>query len=251
MKGLKESVLGGIAGLLIFGNSLKAEHYMPARYRVRWSPQAGRLISGSAEYSPYALSYNSDGRIQENVSYSPYALSYNNSGLVADPYYGFSHWPTFINIEYSNSPANRSAGNTTSNPWASIKAEQEKEKAKIEAKKAKERREKDGSYIIQDGLREKGIKDFNTNWGFSMKQGTASTNFFFHQEPTIISYRNPEIISSLEETEKKLYESQLKKWEEYSETRKKEGWNIYEIKSGDKKEIISRLEQILSEAKIK
>ena len=56
--------------------------YTSLRNRTGWSPYKQGLTSGYMEYSPYALSSDSDGLVHRRDEYSPYALSFNSNGIV-------------------------------------------------------------------------------------------------------------------------------------------------------------------------
>lgn len=216
------------------------------QHEMHYSPYAlsymnSGLVSGTTTYSPYALSYQNPGLINENASYSPYALSYSNPGLISE-YAGHSS-KTYGYLLVTNQQQNQRSGQNQ--PLWPTDINFRKAVAKENAEKIKKRMENDGMWIICEYLKDKKIEGFGIDRIFRAEEDLVSVNFVSLEKRIAIKYWNPKKIEYLEGSAAKCYEKYKEDWEKLSKDYMQQGYKIHEIKSSDKKETLSKLEEIL------
>jgi hypothetical protein len=224
----------------------EASGYSSQRYRVRYSPYAfnyhnSGLIPGAVKYSPHTFNVGSSGLIFEGARYTPYAFNYNNPGLVVD--YHLWHTPTCdphlvcgAAAAHGVTQARRSRAAASRRPtrYASARAE---EIRRINAT--------EGSQIIKQQLKSRGIDNVDVNRRLSIRHRTAAIAFILRDRNLVIRYSDPETLESFgaeSASNRKVLQRYDQRWETFAKAFEARGGTIYRINTSDSSQIVAALD---------
>lgn len=265
------AIVPSVTNAYYYGSS----HYSSLRYRTGYSPYAfsykhpSGLIPGGLRYSPYVsglVPYNlryspyASGLIPYGVRYSPYAFGSTRSGLICDySVYGFGYAPYVVVGSTCRAPAvvdckahrycpavshgcSGSAGDMYSIREAKLRARKERlERLQEAAEQIKALRENDGKEIIYSYLKSKNL-NFGMNRLLKIESKTLSVDFLLRDKNIIIKYWNPDEIEQQAGYRRSICEKYQEKWRNLSQEFVANGGKIYEIKSANREEILSKLD---------
>jgi hypothetical protein len=230
----------------------QASRYSSQRYQVRYSPYAfsyhnSGLIPGGVTYSPYAFKSGNSGLVYEGTRYTPYAFNYNNAGLVVDYY--LWHTPTcspdpacrtsgvlHIGRAAQTSGARRShaASRQRPTPYASTSVQEGRCTNPIE-----------GSQIIKQYLKSRGIDNVDVNRRLSIRNRTAGIAFVLRDRNLAIRYTDPETLESFaaeSKTNEKVLQRYEQRWEAFARKFEANGGTVYHVNTSDSSQIVAALE---------
>jgi len=228
----------------------QASSHSSQRYRVRYSPYAfnyhnSGLIPGAVKYSPYTFNVGSSGLVYEGARYTPYAFNYNNPGLVVD--YHLWHSPTCAphptcgaaaahGVTQGTYPARRSRATPRRRPtrYASATAQ---EIRRINAT--------EGSQIIKQHLKSRGIDNVDVSRRLSIRHRTAGIAFILRDRNLVIRYSDPETLESFgaeSAGNRKVLQRYEQRWETFAKAFEARGGTIYRINTSDSSQIVAALD---------
>jgi hypothetical protein len=228
----------------------QASGHSSQRYRIRYSPYAfsyrnSGLIPGGVKYSPYSFKSGNSGLVYEGTRYDPHAFNYRNPGLVVDYY--LWHTPTCAPHQTCGaaavhgvtqgtypSPRSRAAARRRPTRYASAAAQ---ELCRVNAT--------EGSQIIKQHLKSRGIDNVDVSRRLSIRHRTAGIAFILRDRNLVIRYSDPETLESFgaeSATNRKVLQRYEQRWETFAKTFKANGGTIYRINTSDSSQIVAALD---------
>jgi len=225
-------------------------YYVPARYRIHYSPYALRygssgLVPGGLDYSVYAFDYSHTGLVYEGTRYTPYALQYGSTGLVYDYYYAYPYmmpygYPgTVINNYYYGCRPKcrppRSAPGT--NPQY--------------APPDSDSSSTDGMGTIRQYLRARGFDGASVNRILRIDNVLVSVDFTLRDRNLLIKYWDPKQVDRLSgtdakscasATQQKIYAKYKQDWDRFAQQYEQTGGEIYQVNASDQETIVAALQ---------
>ncbi|MCX5643406.1 MAG: hypothetical protein NTZ17_01785 [Phycisphaerae bacterium] len=195
---------------------------------------------GGVHYSPYALSYYHSGLVPCGVEYTPYALSYYNSGLVAGygvysggyADYGFPlfgvHCRPAAYVVRAPQPVRHSAQNV-SRP----------------AQPRPGTCRTDGMDVIRQRLRARGFASVSIDRILRIDDQLVSVDVFVKDRNLLIKYWNPAEVANLnakEVSKQRAYAQYKQNWEQFAETYKQTGGEVYTVSASEPQTIVAALD---------
>ena len=229
--------------------------YSSQRYRVRYSPYAfsyhnSGLIPGGVTYSPYAFNSGNSGLVYEGARYTPYAFNYNNPGLVVDYY--LWHTPTCsTNPVCGTGDAlhiDRAAhvAQTRNTRRAHAASPQRPARhASAPAQKPGRTNATEGSEIIKQYLKSRGIDNVDVGRRLSIRNHTAGIAFVLRDRNLAIRYSDPETLESFaaeSKTSEKVLQRYQQRWEAFARKFEANGGTVYHVNTSDSSQIVAVLD---------
>jgi len=222
-------------------------YYVPARYRIHYSPYALRygssgLVPGGLDYSVYAFDYSHTGLVYEGTRYTPYALQYGSTGLITD-YYAYPYpmpygYPcTVINNYYGCRPARRPPPGKA--PGTSPQYETPNSSST------------DGMNAIRQYLRAKGFNGVSVNRILRIDNALVSVDFTLRDQNLLIKYWDPKQVERLSGTDakscasaaqQKVYAKYKQDWDRFAQQYRQSGGEIYNVDASDQETIVAALQ---------
>jgi hypothetical protein len=226
--------------------------YSSQRYQVRYSPYAfsyhnSGLIPGGVTYSPYAFNSGNSGLVYEGTRYTPYAFNYRNPGLVVDYYL----WHTPICSPHPvcrTSDALHIGRATQTRSARRSRAASRQRPTRHASTSAQEVRRTDaieGSQIIKQYLKSRGINNVDVNRRLSIRNRTAGIAFVLRDRNLAIRYTDPETLESFateSKTSEKVLQRYEQRWEAFARKFEANGGTIYHVNTSDSSQIVAALD---------
>jgi len=223
-------------------------YYVPARYRIHYSPYALRygssgLVPGGLDYSVYAFDYSHNGLVYVGTRYTPYALQYGSTGLIYDYYvypypmpYGYPC--TVINNYYGCTAKRRPPGNAPrTNPQY--------------APPDSNSSSTDGMGTIRQYLRARGFDGASINRILRIDNVLVSVDFTLRDQNLLIKYWDPKQVERLSSTDttsrasttqQKIYAKYKQDWDRFAQQYEQTGGEIYQVNASDQETIVAALQ---------
>ncbi|MHC4521105.1 MAG: hypothetical protein ACYTAS_21130 [Planctomycetota bacterium] len=223
--------------------------YSSQRYRVRYSPYAfsyhnSGLIPGGVKYSPYAFQPGNSGLVYEGTRYTPYAFNYHNRGLVVDYY--LWHTPMCSPGQAYSAGTTRHVGHAA-RPKRSRPATRRRppRHAATSSQQTRPVRTADGTQIIRQYLKSRGIDEVDLSRRLSIRNKTAGIAFILPDRNLVIRYSDPETLESFaaeSATSRKVLNRYEQRWKTFAKAFEARGGTIYRINTSDKSQIVAALD---------
>lgn len=236
----------GLLLLVMTPGIVQATYYVPARYRVHYSPYAlsyrhSGLVPGGLDYSLHAVSYRRSGLVHEGALYTLHAVKYGGTGLVP----GYCAYPVpcyapcaVIRCLHHGAPCEAGLVRRGS-PYVPRGARDARPAIPDAAQK------RDGLDIIRQYLRAKGIANASINRICRIDGRLISVDFTLADRRLIIKYLNPQeidVLGAKETFKQRAYERYRQDWDSYARQYEQNGGEVYQVKASDEQAIIAALD---------